>query len=82
MMLLDLLMPEMNGFDVIQKLRTDFETQNIPVIVVTAKKVTEKDHQILSDQVQGLINKKGLTPQVLLQEVHRTEEILQGRSSR
>ncbi len=82
MMLLDLLMPEMNGFDVIQKLRTDFETQNIPVIVVTAKKVTEKDHQLLNDQVQGLINKRGLTPQVLLQEVHRTEKILQGQSSR
>ena len=37
LVLLDLMMPEMDGWDVYQQMKADEATQNIPVIVVTAK---------------------------------------------
>lgn len=37
LVLLDLMMPDMDGWEVFQHMRADEETQNIPVIVVTAK---------------------------------------------
>jgi threonine synthase len=40
LVVLDLMMPEMDGFAVIDALRAESLTQNIPVIVVTAKELT------------------------------------------
>ena len=37
-MLLDLMMPDMDGWDVYQQIKADPNTQNIPVIVITAKR--------------------------------------------
>ena len=40
---LDLMMPEMNGFDVVEALKERPETARIPILVVTAKEITDKD---------------------------------------
>ena len=37
LVLLDLMMPDMDGWDVYQQMKADPNTQNIPVIVITAK---------------------------------------------
>jgi len=75
--LLDLMMPKVSGFDVLQELRADEKTKDIPVIVITAKNVTGKDRKFLGDRIQGLMYKSGLTPTVLLQEVKRLESLWQ-----
>jgi PAS domain S-box-containing protein len=56
--LLDLMMPEMDGFQFVDELRRHPEWMSIPVVVVTAKDLTTGDRERLSGQV-GLILQKG-----------------------
>ena len=65
--LLDLMMPVMDGFDFLLEMRTHTEWQDIPVIVLTAKDLTEEDQRILSGRVE----------QVLEKSVHSREQLLQ-----
>ena len=55
--LLDLMMPEMDGFEFIAKVRADPRWRRIPVIVVTAKLLTDHDRIRLNGQVQHLVQK-------------------------
>jgi PAS domain S-box-containing protein len=55
--LLDLMMPEMDGFEFIARLRADSRWRRIPVIVVTAKTLTAEDLDRLNGQVQHLVHK-------------------------
>ena len=55
---LDLMMPEMDGFDFVDALRRHPEWNSIPIVVVTAKDLTAEDRARLNGQV-GLILKKG-----------------------
>jgi len=73
--LLDLMMPGMNGFEVLERLRADAETADVPVIVVTAKDVTAEERKLLDDHIQGLVRKTALTPQSLLTELRRLEAL-------
>jgi CheY-like chemotaxis protein len=72
---LDLMMPNMSGFEVLEELQVDAETASIPVIVLTALDVTEEERQRLKDQIQGLMRKAALTPQALLDELRRLEAL-------
>jgi PAS domain S-box-containing protein len=54
---LDLMMPEMDGFEFIAKVRSDARCREIPVIVVTAKALTPEDRNRLNGKVQHLIQK-------------------------
>jgi PAS domain S-box-containing protein len=47
LILLDLMMPEVNGFDVVAALQRDPDTARIPVLVVTAKQITPEDRAAL-----------------------------------
>ncbi|MEP9410472.1 MAG: response regulator [Candidatus Brocadia sp.] len=55
---LDLMMPEISGFDVVDKLKTSPETDTIPIIVITAKDLTQSDKKKLNHSV-SLVMKKG-----------------------
>jgi CheY-like chemotaxis protein len=55
--LLDLMMPEMDGFEFIARVRAEARWQRIPVIVVTAKTLTAEDRARLNGQVQHLVHK-------------------------
>jgi CheY-like chemotaxis protein/anti-sigma regulatory factor (Ser/Thr protein kinase) len=57
--LLDLMMPEMDGFEFLARLRETEAWQGIPVIVVTAKTLTARDHERLKGSVELLIKKSG-----------------------
>ncbi len=55
--LLDLMMPEMDGFEFLAEMRRDSRYRAVPVIVVTAKTLTAEDHQRLKGNVQQVLSK-------------------------
>ncbi|HEX8835181.1 MAG TPA: response regulator, partial [Abditibacteriaceae bacterium] len=55
--ILDLMMPGMNGFDVVQQLRDCFAENSISILILTAKDITHADHCRLDDKIQGIISK-------------------------
>ena len=57
LILLDLLMPELDGFEFLQEVRKQPAFVDIPVIVVTAKDLTAEDYRILSGQTERIIAK-------------------------
>jgi signal transduction histidine kinase/DNA-binding response OmpR family regulator len=73
--LLNLMMPGTDGFDMLEQLRADTETADIPVIVLTAIDVTTEQRELLQDNIQGLLRKSTLTPHALLEELRRLEEL-------
>jgi CheY-like chemotaxis protein len=57
LILLDLMMPEMDGFEFLRELRQRPAFVDIPVIVVTAKELTAEDRRILTGQIERVIPK-------------------------
>ena len=56
--ILDLMMPDMDGFEVMEKIRNNEKIKNIPILVLTAKDITKDDLAILSaNNIQHLIHK-------------------------
>ncbi len=66
---LDLMMPQMDGFEVIAQLRNRPQTRSIPIIVVTAMDLTERDRQLLDRSVQQVLQKGAMSREQLLSEV-------------
>ena len=69
--LLDLMMPEMDGFEFIAELRSNPDWRHIPVLVVTARDLSEEDRRRLSGGVQQIIQKGAYDRDALLSEVGR-----------
>ena len=67
--LLDLMMPEMNGFEFIRELRQHPKWRSFPVIVLTAKDLTIEERQWLDGQTQRIYQKGISTRQFLLDEI-------------
>lgn len=63
--LLDLEMPVLDGFGVLDKLREDYETRSIPVIVLTARDVTPGERARLRDQTVAFRQKSAYTAEEL-----------------
>jgi len=68
--LLDLMMPEMDGFTFIDELRRRPECRHIPVVVVTAKDLTDEDRHRLQGHVVQILQKGGYSTQRLLDEIN------------
>jgi len=69
LILLDLMMPEMDGFDFITELRRHEEWRSIPVVVITAKDLTADDHRRLNGYVAAIVQKSVYSREALLTEV-------------
>jgi len=63
--ILDLLMPQVSGFEVVQRLREHPEARNIPVLIHTAKDLTIEDRQRLNSHVQAISSKSSGKEQLL-----------------
>lgn len=63
---LDLFMPDMNGFSILEKLRSDPKLSEIPVIVITGADLDSEQRKLLSDFGQNLLQKGALNENELL----------------
>ena len=69
LVLLDLMMPEMDGFELIVELNRQERSKDIPIIVVTARDLTTEDRQRLSGVVQAFLQKGRFSRNDLVQQV-------------
>ena len=70
LIILDLMMPEMDGFAVLDALKSSQETAIIPVIVSTAKELTSEEKEKLKGQIQALLQKGDFLSDEFLDEVN------------
>ena len=71
LILLDLMMPEMDGFELLQRLREREAWRAIPVVVVTAKDLTSEERLALASRTEQVIEKGAYAREQLLAEVRR-----------
>jgi len=57
LIILDLIMPGVNGFDVVKSLQEDSEAKKIPVIISTMKELTKEDREKLNSKVKSIVQK-------------------------
>jgi CheY-like chemotaxis protein len=79
LIILDLLMPVMDGFEFIEELHQDERWRKIPVIVVSAKEVTQVDRARLDGHVTKILQKGAFTKERLLAEVREVVGRLIGK---
>jgi len=70
LMILDLLMPDVDGFEVLEKMKENQALKNIPVVIYTGKKLTAKDRNRLSHRYELILQKTHETPDTLLQQLN------------
>ena len=71
-MILDLMMPEVDGFEVLKRIRNEEKTEKLPVIILTAKYVTKEELAFLKHNgIHQLIHKGDVNKEQLLDAVFR-----------
>src|SRR5919109_300491 len=82
LILLDLMMPEMDGFAFVEELRHEEAWRSIPIVVITAKDLTPDEHRRLNGYVERILQKGAYSPEELLREVRDlvTAHVRSGRT--
>lgn len=65
----DLMMPEIDGFGVIEELKLDPRTRNIPIVVVSAKDIQPNERQRLEGAITAIYQKGSLSPRAFVDKV-------------
>jgi DNA-binding response OmpR family regulator len=63
------LMPVMDGFEFVLTLRQKKENRSIPIIVITAKDLTDEDHRQFDGGVEYIVDKSAFTQDELLEQL-------------
>jgi CheY-like chemotaxis protein len=71
LIVLDLMMPDVNGFDVVEMLQQRPETARIPIMVVSSKQLTLEERQKLKGFVKNIVEKGELDAERFTSEVRR-----------
>jgi CheY-like chemotaxis protein len=69
LVVLDLMMPGVDGFEVLETLKADRDTRHIPVVVVTAKELDAADRRRLMEGVEALLQKGLFDQEQLLNDI-------------
>lgn len=75
LIILDLMMPRVSGFDVIKELKKHPEARNIPTIILTCKELTKADRERLNGNIDKIIQKADLDKHDLLHEIFKLEKL-------
>jgi signal transduction histidine kinase/DNA-binding response OmpR family regulator len=68
---LDLEMPDVNGFDVVEALKSSPETARIPIVVVTAQNLSAADRSRLNGHISEIVGKSQFSAELFVGEVQR-----------
>jgi GAF domain-containing protein/DNA-binding response OmpR family regulator/anti-sigma regulatory factor (Ser/Thr protein kinase) len=68
-LLLDIMMPRLDGFGVIERLRADPKTRDLPIIVISVKELTDEETMRLKESVTLIMRKQGFNGEHLMQEI-------------
>jgi adenylate cyclase len=79
--LLDLMMPEMDGFEFLAELRKRPDLRDTPVVVVTAADLSEEDHRRLNGGVERVLQKTSLDRDSLMEELCQSVSRYANRSA-
>ncbi len=71
LIVLDLMMPDMNGFEVVEALNENLDTAAIPVVVVTASEISQAERARLNGYVSSIMGKAGFDGKRFMGEVRR-----------
>ena len=71
LLVLDLMMPDVNGFDVVEALKGQCGTASIPILIVTAKQITADDRSRLAGYVTTIVEKSAFNGEAFVAEVRR-----------
>ena len=77
LIILDLMMPKIDGFDVVEELRRHAGSKDIPIIIATAKDLTEEDLLRLRGKVASIAQKGGFSKEDLLRDIKKIEKARQ-----
>ena len=75
-LILDLMMPEISGFEVMQRLKENEKTRDIPIIICTGKDLTKEDMQLLNNNIVSIIHKGMCSKENLLEELKKIEKFV------
>ncbi|MGP0071448.1 MAG: response regulator [Bryobacteraceae bacterium] len=76
---LDLLLPGRNGFEVLSEIRADPKLSRLPVLVLTVKDLTERERQLLAEQGAQVFAKGAGWRQTLLEQLRRLRHVEHGK---
>lgn len=71
LVLLDLMMPRVDGFEFLERFRLQKDCQDVPVFVITAKELTDAERFRLESSVRDILAKGGMERGLLLEEIRR-----------
>ena len=82
LILLDLMMPELDGFGFLEVVRQDPATAAIPVVVLTAKDLTDADRRRLNGGVARIVRKDPAGADLLVAQLRHAISAHRGAASR
>ena len=78
LIILDLMMPVLNGFDVLERLRNSPEVKHIPIIICTAKDLTAEERERLNGKILSIVQKGARAREELVAAVRAIDELQTG----
>jgi PAS domain S-box-containing protein len=75
LMILDLIMPEISGFQLAYKIRQHDETKNIPIIILTSMEIDQETREKMEGVVSTVMSKQKFTKKDLLREISSIEKM-------
>jgi signal transduction histidine kinase/DNA-binding response OmpR family regulator len=71
---LDFVMPEMSAFDVIDELKRDPSTRNIPIVIYTSKNLAAEERKRLESDASAILSKQSLSREIAIARIREALE--------